>query len=121
MKDPTPIDYLDRMSDKDRELKLLCESIADDFLKNLETDTQNKDNKYERFLISSKPYCRKWNLTSDISQNFCWETQLRFEGYDLFVTILRRSYIPPIGDMFQDIVVCSKFVFDNKDHKQLNT
>ena len=107
------------MDDKDRDPKLLCESIADDFLKNLESGSSNAST--ERFLISSKPYCRKWNLTSDKSQNFCWETQLRFEGYDLYVTILRRSYIPPIGDMFQDIVVCSKFVFDKKEGTKVSS
>jgi len=30
----------------------------------------------------------------------------------LYVTILRRSYIPPIMDLYQDIVICSKFKFD---------
>ena len=36
VKDPIPVDYLDKMSDNDRDLKLLGESIADDFLKNCE-------------------------------------------------------------------------------------
>ena len=99
------------MGDKDRDLKILCESIADDFLKNQEADNPNAKN-IERFLMSSKPYVRKNNVTSDKSLNFCWETHLRFNEYDLYITILRRSYIPPIMDMFQDIIVCSKFMFN---------
>ena len=99
VKDPTPIDYLDKMNDKDRDLKLLCESIADDFLKNLDTVVHNIKSE-DRFLFQSKPYCRKNNVTSDKSHNFCWETHQRFEGFDLYVTILRRSYVPPIADMF---------------------
>jgi hypothetical protein len=112
VKDPIPIDYLDKMGDKDRDLKILCESIADDFLKNEENDDKSsKQKSNERFLMSSKPYVRKNNVTSDKSLNFCWETHLRFNEYDLYITILRRSYIPPIMDMFQDIIVCSKFNF----------
>ena len=42
--------------------------------------------------------------------------QLRFNEYDLYVTILRRSYIPPLMDMYQDIVVCSKFCFNLNSH-----
>ena len=36
---------------------------------------------------------------------------MRFNEYDLYVSILRRSYIPPLMDMYQDIVICSKFCF----------
>ena len=34
VKDPIPVDYQDMMSDQERDLKLLGETIADDFLKN---------------------------------------------------------------------------------------
>lgn len=43
-----------------------------------------------------------------------WETWFRFNEYDLYITVLRRSYIPPIGDCYQDIIICSKFKFDVK-------
>ena len=66
-------------------------------------------------LMNSKPYIRKNNLFSDKALNFCWEIHFRFIHYDLYVTILRRSYIPPMMDMFQDIIVCSKFTFDLQD------
>jgi hypothetical protein len=104
------------MGDKDRDLKILCESIAEDFLKNQENDGGPVGNN-ERFLMSSKPYVRKNNVVSDKSLNFCWETHLRFNDYDLYISILRRSYIPPIMDMFQDIIVCSKHKFDLDEAK----
>lgn len=34
VKDPVPIDFLDKMPDKDKDLKMLCEQVAEDFLKN---------------------------------------------------------------------------------------
>lgn len=127
VKDQVPIDFLDRMSDKDKDLKLICEQVAEDFLKNQEGEgdqdrggkkdkksASSKDHRSsdaDRFLISSKPYARKNNVTSDKALNFCWEIHLRFNEYDLYVSILRRSYIPPLMDMHQDIVVCSKFCF----------
>lgn len=64
---------------------------------------------YNRKLIRSRPYIRKANMIIDKSLNFCWETCLRFNTFDLYVSILRRSYIPPFMDMYQDIIVCSKF------------
>ena len=102
------------MQDKDKDMRILCDQIADDFLKN--QDIANPDDpptlKSERFLVVSKPYVRKSNLTNDRSLISCWESQLRFTGYDLYITIMRRMYIPPVMDMYQDLVVCSKFNFD---------
>ena len=107
------------MPDKDKDLKLLCAQVADDFLKNQDIDDENgigdqgeggekkgnnqiskRSQDTLRFLISSKPYVRKTNNTSDRALNFCWEIHLRFDEYDLYVSILRRSYIPPITDMY---------------------
>ena len=35
IKDPVPIDFLDKMTEKDTDLRIVCENIADDFLKNM--------------------------------------------------------------------------------------
>lgn len=85
----------------------MCESICDDFLKNLQLqDEANKktdrviENPDCRFLISSKPYMRKNNVVNDKSVTYCWETHFRFKPFDLYITIMRRSYIPPIMDCF---------------------
>lgn len=97
VKDPVPIDYLDKMPDKDKDLKMLCEQVADDFLKNL----PDKDSlTWDRKLLRSSPFVRKSNLVVDRAINFCWEAVLRFNRFDLYVTILRRSYIPPFADIY---------------------
>lgn len=89
------------MQDKEKDLKLLCDQVADDFLKNNEFKGRNPFfNHKDRMLISSKPYLRKNNLVADKSHNYCWEIHLRFDEFDLYITILRRSYIPPMMDMF---------------------
>lgn len=65
--------------------------MAEDFLKNQEADGElnagelldkmmvplrdQRGAEAESFLISSKPYIRKNNVTSDKALNFCWELQ----------------------------------------------
>jgi hypothetical protein len=64
---------------------------------------------YEKFLISSKPYTRKNNVTIDKGLNQCWEIHYRYNEYDLFVSIVRRYYIPPLMDSFVDIKVATMY------------
>ena len=66
---------------------------------------------------------RKSNIVTDKAINFCWESTLRFNKFDLYITILRRSYIPPFADMYQDVIICSKYMLnaeyeDNKDERE---
>ena len=68
-----------------------------------------------RKLLRSRPFIRKQNLVVDKAINFCWETVFRFNRFDLYITILRRSYIPPFADIYQDIIVCSKLDLENDD------
>jgi len=62
--------------------------------------------------MHSKAYTKKWNLSSDKAQWTCWEVHIRTTTYDLFVTVLRRKYIPPLMDIFQDIVCISNYPFN---------
>ena len=39
-------------------------------------------------------------MTNDMSLITCWETQYRFNTFDLYVTTMRRMYIPPMGDTY---------------------
>ena len=64
---------------------------------------------FEKFLISSKPYIRKNNVTIDKGLNQCWEIHYRYNEYDLFVSIVRRYYIPPLMDSFVDIKVATMY------------
>lgn len=99
VKDPVPVDYLDKMPDKDKDLRMLSEQVAEDFLKNLE-DGKDFVIPRRRKIIRSRPYMRKQNLVADKAINFAWETVLRFNRFDLYITILRRSYIPPFADIY---------------------
>lgn len=56
---------------------------------------------------------KKFNLNPDKSQWNCWEIQIRTEPHDLFVTVIRRKFIPPLMEIFQDIIIIS--TFDYKD------
>jgi len=42
IQDEQPIDFLDKMGDKEKDLKLLCEQTVRDFLKNQDTEAQEK-------------------------------------------------------------------------------
>ena len=69
---------------------------------------------YEKYLVSSKPYIRKNNVTIDKGLNQCWEIHYRYQEYDLFVSVVRRYYIPPLMDSFTDIK-CSTMYYHDKD------
>ena len=75
VKEPMPIDFLDKMGDKDRDLKVMCESVADDFLKNAAAGGGDEEaagtvpTAAVRFMVSSKPYIRKNNIISDKAVN----------------------------------------------------
>ena len=104
------------MPDKDKDLKMISDQVAEDFLKNMALESKDdKDTQHFNLkkLIRSRPYVRKSNLVTDRSINFCWESTLRFNGFDLYITILRRSYIPPFADMYQDVIICSKYMLDS--------
>ena len=40
---------------------------------------------------------------------------VREQTADLYVTIMRRKYIPPLLETFQDIIIASKFNFQATD------
>jgi len=85
---------------------------------------------YEQFiLISTEPYVKKQNLIGDKASWHCWQVHVRKStnnseefsviagksllitfSVDVFLTILRRKYIPPLMETFQDIIVISSCV-----------
>lgn len=76
------------------------------------------DSKTQYYIMSSKPYIKKYNLTADRAQINCWDVHIRTKSYDLFVTVVRRKFIPPLMEVFQDIVIISNFDFHN-EHGQV--
>lgn len=124
MKDPVPIDYLDKMPDKQKDLKMQCEQAAEDLLKNekmFKKDADGEDIELDltRFkVIRSRPYVRKSNLIVDKAINYCWEMVMRFNKFDVCITILRRSYLPPFADTYQDVIVSSRYELEDEEVDQ---
>ena len=67
------------------------------------------DHKTQYYILSSKAYMKKQNLTSDRAQWSAWEVYIRTETHELFVTVLRRKFIPPLMEIFQDLILISAF------------
>ena len=78
----------------------------------------------EHIILNSAAYVKKCNLTNDKAMFLCWEVYIRskfkIEGitytYEIFATVIRRKYIPPLMETYQDIYVFSKF-FHTQDVK----
>jgi hypothetical protein len=47
---------------------------------------------------------KRVNLTGDVSAYLAWFSHVRTEARDVAVLYLRRRYIPPAGDTFQDMI-----------------
>jgi hypothetical protein len=106
------------MSDERASLEVLCKQIAFEHL--------DKSCKFK--VLKSRPYIKKQNRTGDIAQWQCWHTHLRisktpkpddkvpeqaerandWKEFDLFVTVIRHKYIPPLMEHFTDLAVISK-------------
>lgn len=65
--------------------------------------------KHQSFLIlESKTYIKKQNPTGDKALWVGWHVKARSEHHNVFVTVLRRKYVPPLLEKFQDITLTSK-------------
>lgn len=51
---------------------------------------------------------KRLNLDGDRAEWQAWQAQVRTHTQDVYVTVLRRSYIPPLMEMYQDISVISR-------------
>lgn len=109
--DPIPIDTLDKLPDKAKNIQMLCEQAMFEILNSdkmfikgeIDEDTKKPKEvtpKKHFKIIRSRPYCRKCNLVNDKSIKFIWEMVFRFNKFDIYVSILRRSYIPPFADTY---------------------
>ncbi|CDW74435.1 arm repeat protein [Stylonychia lemnae] len=102
--DCSPIDNLCKMPDYRKDIQEFAQNLA----------MSRIDAKTQYYIMASKPYIKKYNLTSDKAQINCWDVHIRTHVFDLFVTVHRRKYIPPLMEVFQDIVVISIFDFHNE-------
>lgn len=51
---------------------------------------------------------KRLNLDGDRAEWQGWQVHGRTQTQDVYVTVLRRSYIPPLMEMYQDISVISR-------------
>jgi len=63
---------------------------------------------------------KRLNLDGDRAEWQTWQTWVRTPNQDLYVTVLRRSYIPPMMEMYQDITVISRYEFGDDEEPKEN-
>jgi len=51
-------------------------------------------------VVDSGTYMKKYNLMNDAAVSDCWQIHLRLESCDIYVTLVRRKYIPPLLETF---------------------
>ena len=59
----------------------------------------------EMIVLRSEQYHKKMNLVGDLSSYACWAVHLRTPMLDVGVIAIRRKFIPPVGDTYQDAFV----------------
>ena len=91
--DTMPLDVIPQLRDRE-DLKYYAQIFADSIMG--ETDY---------WIISSKIYYKRNNYTMDEAQWSGWEINLRERKRETLILILRRKYIPPILDVFQDFAI----------------
>ncbi len=96
------------MSENRRELQEFAQTYA----------MSRIDRKMQYFILNSSPYIKKYNLTNDKAQWSGWEIHMRTEQHDFFVTVLRRKFIAPLMDVFQDIICASHFRTSDESAQQ---
>ncbi|TNV85265.1 hypothetical protein FGO68_gene15236 [Halteria grandinella] len=106
--DCQPVDDLTKMPDYRKDIQEFAQNLA---ISKIEEERTGDKKSLNYFIIESKPYVKKQNLNSDKALWTCWQVHSRTETYDLYVTVLRRKYIPPLMEVFQDIICISCFDF----------
>lgn len=65
------------------------------------------DAKEEFLIYDSRAYVKKCNLVCENVVVDCWQVRLRKQQYDVFASVVRRKYIPPLMETYQDVFVIS--------------
>lgn len=105
--DPMPLEFISLLRDRE-DLKFYSQVFLDAIM------GERKD----YWIIKSGVYHKRSNLTLDSAQWSGWEIQLRDAKKDTLIIMLRRKYIPPMLDVFQDIaIVMNGPVIEKKDSK----
>jgi len=59
----------------------------------------------EMIVLRSEQYHKRMNLVGDLASYSCWAVHLRTPQRDVGVIAVRRKFIPPVGDTYQDIFI----------------
>lgn len=59
----------------------------------------------EMIVLRSEQYHKKMNLMGDLASYSCWAVHLRTPQLDVGVIAVRRKFIPPVGDTYQDCFI----------------
>ena len=104
-----------RLAGRDRELRVVMEPMAivsglgrrekDNLRLAAERTARNQSADSEMIVLRSEQYHKKMNLVGDLASYACWAVHLRTPQLDVGVIAIRRKFIPPIGDTYQDIFV----------------
>ena len=70
-------------------------------------------------VIQNSPYVKRLNLVGDKAQIDGWFVHIRIHESverDLYCTLIRRKFIPPLMTTYQDVVVVSKVQAQTEDN-----
>ena len=104
-----------RLAGRDRELRIVVEPAAtisglgrrekDNLRLAAERTARSQSADSEMIVLRSEQYHKKMNLVGDLASYACWAVHLRTPQLDVGVVGIRRKFIPPVGDTYQDIFV----------------
>jgi len=102
-----------RLAGRDRELRIVVEAQStvsglgrrekDNLRLAAERTARSQSADSEMIVLRSEQYHKKMNLVGDLASYGCWAVHLRTPQRDVGVLAIRRKFIPPVGDTYQDI------------------
>jgi len=104
-----------RLAGRDRELRIHVENAStvsglgrrekDNLRLAAERTARQQSADSEMIVLRSEQYHKKMNLVGDLASYACWAVHLRTPQLDVGVIAIRRKFIPPVGDTYQDVFV----------------
>ena len=104
-----------RLVNRERELRVTIEAVAtvsglgrrekDNLRLAAERIARSQSADSEMIVLRSEQYHKKMNLVGDLASYACWAVHLRTPQLDVGVLAIRRKFIPPVGDTYQDVFV----------------
>jgi hypothetical protein len=103
------------LTGRDRELTVIVEPVAnvsslgrrekDNLRLAAERMARGSATDAEMIVLRSEQYHKKMNLIGDLAAYGCWAVHMRTPQRDVGVIAVRRKFIPPVGDTYQDVFI----------------